>query len=276
MVKIQIVSDLHLEFRGENFKKLIRPSAPILCLLGDICVLGTKEDWDIYTKFMNYICPRFKYVFHIPGNHEYYTNNRNITKLDTVNGINYKLKKFAETIPNLYALNNNTVRLRIDKKNYVFIGSTLWTYIPPKDQRAIQSRMNDYSMIWYENEPPKNAAEKLKWKPFRHYTAHDMVRIHQRSVRYIMRELKNSKPSDRIILLTHHKPVITDTRSTIYDQAYHTDLTKNIIKRPMILAAHGHTHQHMDAVVNGVRIVSNPKGYPSEHTIYVTGFAVEV
>ena len=62
MVKIQIVSDTHLEFRGENFQKLIKPSAPILFLLGDICACGTTEDFDIYKKFMTFLAPKFKKV----------------------------------------------------------------------------------------------------------------------------------------------------------------------------------------------------------------------
>ena len=52
MVKIQIVSDIHLEFRGENFNKIIKPSAPILCLLGDVCACGNDGDFLVYKKFV--------------------------------------------------------------------------------------------------------------------------------------------------------------------------------------------------------------------------------
>ena len=60
MVKIQIVSDIHLEFRGENFQKIIKPSAPILFLLGDICACGTTDDFNIYKKFITFISTKFK------------------------------------------------------------------------------------------------------------------------------------------------------------------------------------------------------------------------
>ena len=55
MLKIQIVSDTHLEFRGDNFKKLIKPSAPILFLLGDICACGESNDFDTYKKFITFL-----------------------------------------------------------------------------------------------------------------------------------------------------------------------------------------------------------------------------
>ena len=110
MVKIQIVSDTHLEFRGENFQKLIKPSAPILFLLGDICACGTTEDFDIYKKFMTFLAPKFKYIFHVPGNHEYYTvGNRKITTKDTVPGIDVRIRKFVKDFKNVYFLNLKSV-----------------------------------------------------------------------------------------------------------------------------------------------------------------------
>ena len=44
-MKIQIVSDIHLEFYEKKSKyNFIKPSAPILCILGD---LGRSEDNEI-------------------------------------------------------------------------------------------------------------------------------------------------------------------------------------------------------------------------------------
>ena len=42
MLELQIASDLHLEFYKDGlppFEDIIRPSAPVLALLGDICAL---------------------------------------------------------------------------------------------------------------------------------------------------------------------------------------------------------------------------------------------
>ena len=276
MTAVQIVSDLHLEFRGMNFKKLIKPSAPILFLLGDICVLGTNPDWDIYKEFIKFITPQYKYVFHVPGNHEYYTSNRNITKEETVSGIDYKLNKFAKTVSNLFVLNNNTVRLTIGKKKYIFIGTTLWTGVQPKNYKYVESQMNDYAHLHWVNEKPKNPSEQLSWKPTRKYSINDMTKLHIKAVKFIVRELKKVQPSEVAILLTHHKAVRDKPLSDILSQAYETDLANLIIKSPLNLYAYGHTHVKYDKIINGVRVVSNPKGYPNEHTKFDDTFTVIV
>jgi predicted phosphodiesterase len=276
MPKFQIISDTHLEFRGLNFRNLIKPSAPVLFLLGDICVCGTTSDWYVYKKFIEFLSPQFQYIFHIPGNHEYYTTNRNITLSDTIPGINTKLKKFARTIKNFAVLNNNTDRIVLEKKTYVIIGATLWTCVDPENQRYIESRMNDYSMCWMPNEPPKTEIEKAKWKPYRHFNIKDMTKFHNNSVRYITNVVKKLKTGEIPILLTHHKPVHTNLDPGKLIQAYETDLTKSIIKHPLKIACHGHTHKHMDKIINGVRILSNPKGYIHESTKHDPSFVFTI
>jgi predicted phosphodiesterase len=265
MAVIQIASDLHLEFRGENFKNLIKPSAPILFLLGDISACGMPMPWETYKKFIKFISPKYKYIFHVPGNHEYYTSNVNITPSDTISGIDNKIKTFAKTIPNLYFLNNNSVRLLIDGKKYVFIGSTLWTSVRKQDYKYIQSSMNDYSNIHVNNEitDSKQTSAKLTRK----FNINDMQQLHTKSVKYISNIIKKSKLDENIIILTHHKPIRTlDLEQDRISQAYETDLTNSIIKFPVKLACYGHTHVKFDKIINGVRCFSNPKGYPNQRT----------
>lgn len=279
MVKIQIVSDTHLEFRGENFQNLIKPSAPILFLLGDICACGTTEDFDIYKKFMTFLAPKFKYIFHVPGNHEYYTvGNRKITTKDTVPGIDARIRKFVKDFKNMYFLNNNTVRLKIGRKNYVFIGSALWTGVRPEDRKMVGGLMNDYEHIYVPNPKPKGTSveESKDWKTVRKYNIEDMSKIHVKSVKYIKKEMKTVKPGETAILLTHHKPVRDTALSEIISQAYETDLKDIIICPPFKLACHGHTHVRYDKVVSNVRVVSNPKGYISQKTKFDDTFTVDV
>ena len=182
MIDIQIVSDTHLEFRGDNFKNLIKPSAPILFLLGDISACGSPTSWETYKKFIIYLSKQYKYIFHVPGNHEYYTSNRNITMEDTIPGIDAKLRKFAKTIDNLYYLNNNTVNMTLNNRKYVFIGTALWTGVKPESRAIIQSMMNDYSNIYVPNEQPKNTNNTIDWKPVRKYNIEDMSKLHTKAV----------------------------------------------------------------------------------------------
>jgi predicted phosphodiesterase len=261
MVLIQIVSDLHLEFRENNFTNLIVPSAPVLCLLGDICACGTSKDFTIFKKFIDYISKKFMYVIHVPGNHEYYTmGNSNITYSDTIPGIDKKIKVFFKQFKNVFFLNNNNISLSIDNKNYTFIGSTLWSNINKNDRKEVQGLMNDYSYIYVPDKKTPSGVRK--------YNVLDMSKIHKNSVRYIKKYIDLIKPGEICILLTHHKPVRDKPMSDKLSQAYETDLTHSIIKKPVKLAAHGHTHVKYDKVVNGVRIVSNPKGYINQTTLY--------
>lgn len=277
MVNIQFISDTHLEFRGENFQKIIKPSAPILCMLGDICACGTDGDFDIYKKFITYLSPLFTHIFHIPGNHEYYTvGNKNVTSKDTMQGIDSKIRKFTKSFTNVHFLNNDTVRLQIDNKKYVFVGSTLWTNVSPENKKKISSRMNDYSYIYFNNPKPKDATSEdaAKMPLFRRYNINDMVNMHEKSVRYIKKIMKTISADEIAILLTHHKPISDSDDNDEMNQAYESDLKDIIIKSPFKLAAHGHTHKKYDKVINDVRVISNPKGYISQKTKFDDKFIV--
>lgn len=260
----QIVSDLHLEFRKKDYKRLIKPSAPILLLLGDICACGDENDYQYYKNFMRFISKKYTYIIHIPGNHEYYTNGkRKITYEFTMQGIDEKLKKFAKTINNMSYLNNNVVKLKLKKKIYVIIGTTLWSHVDMEDRKRIQSVMSDYDDIYF-SENGKS----------RRYNINDMSTLHKNAVQYIKREISKIKPNEIGILITHHKP-IKDVVNDLYSPAYESDLA-HLIKPPLSLAAHGHTHKKYDKMINGVRVVSNPKGYPHQRTNFNPTFYVRV
>jgi predicted phosphodiesterase len=266
-MKIQIVSDLHLEFSGDKITGLIKPVGDILCLLGDICACGNPQDFGIYVNFMRHIAPKFKIVLHIPGNHEYYTTGvprSDISKNHTISAIDKKLKKFAGTIKNLYYLNNSIFRVMVEKKKYMFIGSALWTYVQPQDKKEIQSGMNDYSSIYTGTTTPQK------------FTVDSMISIHKKSVKFIKSAIKSAEKGEIIILLTHHKPVRDeDINKRKLSQAYESHLPE-IICPPLALAAHGHTHRPYDKIVNGVRIFSNPKGYVNQRTYFKTSHFIEL
>jgi predicted phosphodiesterase len=279
MVNVQIVSDTHLEFRGENFQKLIKPSAPILLLLGDICACGTLDDFNIYKKFMTFLSSKFEHIFHVPGNHEYYAvGGKQINKCDTMPGVDLKIRKFVKGFNNVYFLNNDTMRLKIGNKNYVFVGSTLWSHVRPEDRRAVGNLMNDYEHIYIPNTKPKKTSgvNVANWNPVRKYNIEDMSKLHTKSVRYIKKVMKDIKPNETAILLTHHKPVRDVDESEIISQAYESNLKDVIICPPFKLACFGHTHVKYNKVVSNVRVVSNPKGYVSQKTKFDDKFTINI
>lgn len=273
-MKFQIVSDLHLEFRGENFINLFVPCAPVLCMVGDICACGNPKDFAIFIKFLKYITPKYSYILHVAGNHEYYTagSSQNQIANNTMKDIDLRLKNLSKTFENYYYLNNDTYELISKKgKHYVFIGTTLWSQIPKKKivinekknismdlAELIEKRMNDYNHIYV----------KTKDNQIRKYTIIDMQKKHKKAVAFVKKELNKAKSNYIYILLTHHKPIF-DRNSDEQDAltyAYESPLQDIIIKSPIKLAAHGHTHKSYNKIINKVRVISNPKGYPSERT----------
>ena len=275
MVQLQIISDIHLEFRGNSFKRIVKPIAPILILAGDICAIGNNQDFCTYRAFIKYVSTKFMYIIHVAGNHEYYTcGNNNISLQNTIPGINNELRKYTKQYNNVYFLNNETIRLKVNKSECVFIGSTLWSHVDDAKKKSIQSSMNDYSHIYMPNKLYKT---DKTLKPVRKFTIHDMTIMHKMSVNYIKKELKKIKPNEKCILITHHKPVMDkESPNTTLQQAYETDLVDIIIKKPVLLAIHGHTHVHYDKIINGVRIYSNPKGYIHQHTKYESTTVIDV
>jgi predicted phosphodiesterase len=268
-MKIQYVSDIHLEFRTiEQIPKLIKNiGADILILAGDICTINIEEDFKKLLTFLSYYFIKYKYIILIAGNHEYYSLSDTPNLSQCMEMVNKRLKDLNKNYSNFIYLNCNAITLNINNKPYTFIGATLWTKIPIKDRSYIQGGMNDYEYIFVikDGVPIKLNIE-------------DMQKLHTKHVRFIKSAIdlcsKNNIPC---VLITHHKPIadtpITEKNKLI--QAYETDIT-SIIKKPVVIAIHGHTHKPYDKTINGVRYLSNPKGYASQHTGYRDNICVEL
>src|SRR5574343_119308 len=92
-MKFQYISDLHLEFGN---KMNIIPVAEYLILAGDICQLNCKTK---YKDFLNRISKKFKLIFIVSGNHEYYGQ--------TIESGNTFLLSLTKTFDNVIYLNND-------------------------------------------------------------------------------------------------------------------------------------------------------------------------
>lgn len=262
-LKLQIVSDLHLEFRPDDLDFLV-PSAPILCLLGDVCVIGTNEDFKVYKKFIETIYDKYDLILHVPGNHEYY--NQTMKGKDTnctMERINLRLRNFAKKKAKLHILNNNMLRIKIGSQKYNIIGTTLWTYVKPEDYGEIQGHMNDYRYI--------HVREKGKPRGFK---VKDMQALHKLAVSCIKRFVTISKKEGaNCVLLTHHKPFVE--KGDLFSQAYETDMMY-MFGDPIRLIAYGHTHQALNKTIKGVKVISNPRGYPRQRTGFKSDFSIYV
>lgn len=250
MPKIQLASDLHLEFG--NLPLLNNAGADVLVLAGDIMMAkhkNNKEKSLHYHKFFEHVAKEFDYIIYVPGNHEHYSNLFNDTVAD--------LKDFLRIYPHIYVLNNNSVEI----DGTLYIGSTLWTDFHggnPVVKYAVQQGMNDYHCIKYKD----SKGNYYKLRADNTLTEHNIAR------QFIVDNAKMH--NGPVVIITHHCPFY-DSIHENYKNDYHmngafsSNLEHLIPDLPNVkLWLHGHTHHAFDYQKENIRVVCNPHGYPNE------------
>lgn len=259
-MRVQFVSDLHLEWIPGNFVG-IKPIGDILILAGDIVPGSAPREMEKFRQFLTHYSPHYFKIIHVPGNHEYWSDDvrRGAIPMQNINGM---FSHLENEFPKYKFIPRGDIQIRCGEKKYTILCSTLWTEIPPDQQKAIKSHMHDYDMIWI-----KAAAGIRKLLP------KDVARIHKAHLKFIVTKLSSIPRGNTVILVTHHKPTSDLGRGV----AYETDLVGKIIGPPVKLAIHGHTHVLYDKVINGTRVVSNPKGYHGrQRTGFVQDWVIDV
>lgn len=235
-MKIQVISDIHLEFgvREFDFTK-----ADLLVLAGDVSIGMAGFTW---------ISERVKNipVIYVLGNHEYYKNS--YPKLL------HKLKKAAEGT-NIHVLENDSVVF----DSIAFHGCTLWTNFelfgdPTIAGYECQQKMNDYHLI-------------RKDPSYSRLRAIDTHVMHNESIKWLETSLNESKAKINVVV-THHAPSIKSVkeadRNNLISSAYASNLENFILRTQPKLWIHGHIHEQSDYFIGQTRVIANPVGYPGE------------
>ena len=242
---IQFCSDLHLEFynnKAIDYQKLVKPSASILALLGDI---GHPTE-SHYSDFIDYCAKHFQFVLIISGNHEYYCNKVTIDKTAIDQIINYICYQYS----NVFYLNRASKVIN----GYRFIGATLWSDIPRKNFDFITNYLNDYNLIYYTNNKKVTPIITNAW--------------HQQDLAFIKSELKQAKTNNQeVVVLTHHCPLINGTSHPMFldspsNCAFASDLAY-LFNPNLRYWLCGHTHFNFNISYNNTIIMSNQVGYPN-------------
>lgn len=239
-MKIQIASDLHIEFLHARFQHFagVPPlpyaaGAEVLVLAGDI----HKKDRAL-KAFTNWPVP----VIYVHGNHEMYGAH-----------IHQETKKLREAArgTNIHFLESDELIL----DGVRFLGTTLWT---------------DYAVFGDDKvEAAMDMAEK-------YMTDHKQIRTHYRKFmpkdaremhlasRAWLKERLDEPFSGPTVVVTHMGPhpgsITPEYKDDLLTAAYISDLSKLMGKAQLWI--HGHVHANFDYHVNGTRIVTNPRGYP--------------
>jgi predicted phosphohydrolase len=252
-MKIQIISDIHLEFydnssyfidiinnpkyKSENIDNGIDKDIDILILAGDI---GNPLS-NIFDEFIKYVANIYKTVLYITGNHEYYNNS--IENIDVI--LEEKLAKYN----NVYFLNNKVKIIEGIK----FIGSTLWS----------NTLGNKYEI---------NDTKKIK-KNNKLINSSDIDKMFFNNYKFIKDNVNNNENNNdikHIIIITHHLPSYKCIDEK-YKYSNYTSWFASNCEEIMNMELNtkikywfcGHTHSNVNITINSTQIIANPIGYPT-------------
>jgi Icc-related predicted phosphoesterase len=283
-MKIQLVSDLHLEFADINIQNL--NGADVLILSGDICVaqdlhdhiaadfnpysqgaladLGRKQQRvQIFRDFFKRVSFQFPNVIYVMGNHEHYHGKFDRSR-------QYFLDEFSKLgITNIHLLENDTKEI----DGVHFVGGTLWTDMnkgDPLTVHAMETMMNDFKLI------------RIAKENFRKFLPSQAIREHIKTKQYIKTVLEGLPEDARVVVVGHHAPSHMSIaeqykHDTIMNGGYASDLSEFILDRAKIKVwTHGHMHQCFDYKIGDTRVLCNPRGYHDENPEFNPNFTFEV
>jgi predicted phosphodiesterase len=279
-MRIQFVSDLHLEFRVGSAEKVIpKVTGDILILAGDICVCGDLGYLGVFEKFLEHYCQKYQQIIHVAGNHEYYTD---VLSPITMRVIQNHLRSLGQIYTNYHFLHNKVVcidrtsfrvqyqdeSLPIRASGLCIIGSTLWTNIPVEHFEDVGENMNDYSNIFVT--VAGNASL---------ITPKYVTDQHMNHAAFIRKAVRNYAGPDRILLVTHHKPYISPSHKE-FSTAYQSNFLERLpleSSKKIRAVIYGHTHKFDNLISRfPFGVFSNPKGYPNQNTGFVDGCVIDL
>jgi predicted phosphohydrolase len=235
MTNFQVVSDLHIEYKSDKIPdplSLITPTSDILILAGDI---GSLYKYDQLKSFLILLCPYFKVVLYIPGNHEYYKVHG--YRPQQMSTLLKKLYQIQEIITNLYVLNTSSVQIN----DVCIVGCTLWSNPLVNVPKFIVRIHGMYTNLY-----------KKKFED---------------DLSYIQKMMVYSKKKNlKLLVVTHHCPtysVITTTKkkNDKYISLYASNLDYLLTNEYINTWVCGHIHINFDHFTkNGTHLIGNQKG----------------
>jgi predicted phosphodiesterase len=245
-MKLQVVSDLHLEFYKDHTFIDVKPAvdADVLVLAGDIGLSATAVE-----RFKDWPVP----VVYVHGNHEMYAGH-----------------DYGKTVIDLREACAGTQIHFLEQDALVFagfpevriLGTCLWTdyLLFGRPQQAdcmtqCNETMADHSKIRSHGRP---------------FMAKDAMHRHVKAKRWLQDQLDAqtagtpSPRSGKTVVVTHHgchwNSVAPRWRTSPVTAGFASDLTPLLGQADLWI--HGHTHDSFDYQVDRCRVVVNPRGYP--------------
>jgi len=233
-MKIQILSDLHLEFGSEALDVLKRSEADVVVVAGDLHV-GVKNVVKSLKKISDIVKTPVVYV---PGNHEYYG-------CSGMPNFNSELFSYDQELESwsIYALNCDVIYI----EDVAFIGAVGWT---------------DGSYMKYNPKVGYLMSDIFKIPGFREGRGgqdwgEDDVHAIETSLLW--------HDAGKKCVITHHAPSAMSLKPKYYNNELNTffinDWNYLMDDYTIDLWVHGHCHDSHNYKYNKTRVVCNPFGY---------------
>jgi len=233
-MKVQVCSDLHLEFATNREwlkKNPLIVKGDILIIAGDTYYLD--RDFS-ELEFIKKVSDEFKSVYILPGNHEYYGGYNIATALEPTN------QKIFE---NVYIVNNQTIEIEDVK----FIFSTMWSKIDRNVVEVMRGMMDFRKIIFNEQ----------------NFTVNDFNTIHEKAIEFLTNALKEA---GKKVVITHHLPSskcnAAEFKNSVLNEAFCVDKTRLILNSEIDFWIYGHSHRNLDDfAIGGTKMITNQFGY---------------
>src|SRR5918996_884405 len=234
-MKLNILSDLHLSLGP---LELPINEADAVVVAGDLARPKEAVAW---------LLGLHKPVFYVAGNHEFYGGS--------IAGTTAELKQLCAGT-NVSVLDNDEVIF----EGVRFLGTTLWTDFMLFGEGAPRAAaieeavkfMRDFSKI------------RLGKADVPLFTPEDSAALFDTNARWLERALSEPYAGPTVVI-THHAPsrksIHPRFANSLLNACFISDAERLVHGTRTRLWIHGHTHDSFDYVLNGARVVCNPRGY---------------
>ena len=242
-MRIQILSDLHVEFPG-NVIPPLAPDAEVIICAGDLAPVHTHRIGDIARRWAG-----ADKILYVPGNHEYYGSEIDVARRELAG----QCLQHGVTLLDAGAITINDVR---------FIGATLWTDFLLEGVAGeawahleVGSGLSDFTGAIRH----RTGRDGL-------FTTRECARRHAEDRAFIESELEEAERSGlTAVVISHHAPSPRCIRpwfeGSRLNPGFASDLNTVIARFQPPLWVHGHMHDKVDEMLGGTRVLCNPGGY---------------